>query len=163
MVREYSPDCPNWIRIELDFKPESSFKSEEKEFIDLFVCGSHMSELPLNHQLIELGAEFLCTTETAPHYRMFLLPKTESLPIRPGLVRCLEETVSLPGELWRIPLKNFGAFMLKIRFPLGISQVQLKSGDMKYGFCCDPSGVQKLYRDNEFKENLAFTSSRIAY
>ena len=128
--------------LELDFKPESSFKSEEKEFIDLFVCGSHMSELPLNHQLIELGAEFLCTTETAPHYRMFLLPKTESLPIRPGLVRCLEETVSLPGELWRIPLKNFGAFMLKIRFPLGISQVQLKSGDMKYGFCCDPSGVQ---------------------
>ena len=128
--------------LDSDFEPESCFHSEEKKFIDLFVCGSHMTGLPLNPQLTELEAEFLGTTQTAPHYRMFLLPKTESLPIRPGLVRCLEETVSLPGELWRIPLKNFGAFMLKIQFPLGISQVQLKSGDRKYGFCCDPSGVQ---------------------
>ena len=128
--------------LELDFEPESFFQSKEKETIDLFVCGSHMSGLSLNSQLTELGAEFLRTTETAPCYRMFLLPKNESLPIRPGLVRCTEETVSLPGELWRIPLSNFGAFMLKIRFPLGISQVQLKSGEKEYGFCCDSSGVE---------------------
>jgi len=127
--------------LETDFEPKSSFQSEQEETIDLFVCGSHMSELPLNSQLTELGAKFLCSAETSPYYRMFILPPTESLPIRPGLVRCSEETVSLPGELWRMPIKNFGAFMLKIRFPLGISQIKLKNGETEYGFCCDHSGV----------------------
>ena len=112
------------------------------ESIDLFVCGSHMSGLPLNSQLTELGAKFLCGAETSPYYRMFILPPTESLPIRPGLVRCSEETVSLPGELWRMPIKNFGSFMLKIQFPLGISQIKLNNGKTEYGFCCDRSGVE---------------------
>ena len=128
--------------LELKFEPEPLCDSQPKATIDLFVCGSHMSELPLNHQLTELGAEYLGEAETDPHYRMYILPSTESLPIRPGLVRCKEETISLPGELWRIPLKNFGAFMLKIRFPLGISQVQMNNGKTEYGFCCDPSGVE---------------------
>ena len=127
--------------LELEFEPESYYQAEEMERIDLFVCGSHMSGLPLNKQLTELGAEFLREVKTASYYRMFILPPTESLPLRPGLVRCAEETVSLPGELWRMPLKNFGAFMLKIRFPLGISQVDLQNGEMEYGFCCDPSGM----------------------
>ena len=104
--------------LEREFKPESPDQSGDAESIDLLVCGSHMSGLPLNGQLTELGATFLCEVETAPHYRMFILPPTESLPLRPGLVRCPEETRSLHGELWRMPLKNFGAFMLKIRFPL---------------------------------------------
>ena len=136
--------------LELEFEPESIEQSVSKESIDLFVCGSHMSGLSLNGQLTELGAEFLRKVETAPHYRMFVLSQTESLPIRPGLVRCPEETVSLPGELWRMPLKNFGAFMLKIRYPLGISQVQLNNGDMEYGFCCDPSGVESESEITDF-------------
>ena len=128
--------------LEREFKPESPDQSGDAESIDLFVCGSHMSGLPLNGQLTELGATFLCEVETAPHYRMFILPPTESLPLRPGLVRCPEETRSLPGELWRMPLKNFGAFMLKIRYPLGISQIRLKNGNTEYGFSCDPEGVE---------------------
>ena len=136
--------------LELKFEPESLVDSDQKEGMNLFVCGSHMSGLPLNKQLIELGAEFLHEAETAPHYRMFILSPTESLPIRPGLVRCREDTVSLPGELWKIPLKNLGAFMLKIRFPLGISQVQLKNGEMEYGFCCDPSGVESESEITDF-------------
>ena len=136
--------------LELEFEPESIEQSVSKESIDLFVCGSHMSGLSLNGQLTELGAEFLRRVETAPHYRMFVLSPTESIPIRPGLVRCPEETVSFPGELWKIPLKNLGAFMLKIRFPLGISQVQLKNGEMEYGFCCDPSGVESESEITDF-------------
>ena len=128
--------------LELEFEPDSIDQPGFQESIDLFVCGSHMSGLSLNGQLTELGAEFLQKVETAPHYRMFVLSPTESLPARPGLVRCSEKTESLPGELWRIPLKNFGAFMLKISYPLGISQVQLNNGDMEYGFCCDLTGVK---------------------
>ena len=128
--------------LEIEFEPQSFLQTEQKETIDLFVCGSHMSGLPLNSQLTELGAKFLCNVETSPYYRMFILPKTEALPIRPGLVRSLEETVSLPGELWRMPIKNFGAFMLKIRFPLGISEIKMNNGQTEYGFCCDISGVE---------------------
>ncbi len=137
--------------LELKFEPEPLCDSEHVASIDLFVCGSHMSELPLNQQLTELGAEYLGEAETDPHYRMYILPPTESLPIRPGLVRCKEETVSLPGELWRMPLKNFGAFMLKIRFPLGISQVQMNNGKSEYGFCCDPSGVESSSEITHFR------------
>ncbi len=137
--------------LELKFEPEPLCDSKHVASIDLFVCGSHMSELPLNQQLTELGAEYLGEAETDPHYRMYILPPTESLPIRPGLVRCKEETVSLPGELWRMPLKNFGAFMLKIRFPLGISQVQMNNGKSEYGFCCDPSGVESSSEITHFR------------
>ena len=141
MGRGNSPECSNGAGLETISSLNHVSISEQKETIDLFVCGSHMSELSLNSQLTELGAKFLCSVETSPYYRMFILPPTESLPIRPGLVRCSEETVSLPGELWRMPIKNFGAFMLKIRFPLGISQIKLKNGETEYGFCCDHSGV----------------------
>ena len=128
--------------LEIEFEPQSFLHTEQRETMDLFVCGSHMSGLPLNSQLTQLGAKFLCNVETSPCYRMFILPKTEALPIRPGLVRSLKETVSLPGELWRIPIKNFGAFVLKIQFPLGISQIKLNNGKTEYGFCCDRSGVE---------------------
>ena len=47
--------------------------------------------------------------------------------------RCSGETVSLPGSSWRMPIKNFGAFMLQIRFPLGISRIKLKNGKQSMG------------------------------
>ena len=136
--------------LELELEPDSLDQTTPNGSIDLFVCGSHMSGLPLNRQLTELGAEFLRKMETAPHYRMFVLPPTEVLPTRPGLVRCSEEPQSLPGELWRIPLENFGTFMLNIRYPLGISEIHLNNGDTEYGFCCDPSGVENCTEITHF-------------
>jgi allophanate hydrolase len=110
-------------------------------FLDLFVCGAHMKGLPLNRQLADLGSEFLRTTETAPTYQLYVLPSTQGLPERPGLVRCSAKTQPIRGEIWRIPERNFGAFMKKILYPLGISQVLLRDESSVYGFCCDASGV----------------------
>ena len=146
--------------LERNLQPKSALVDRGPSTIDLFVCGSHMTGLPLNPQLRELGGQFLRNAETAPHYRMFLLSATEHLPERPGLVRWDEKTACLPGEIWRLPLENFGAFMLKIRYPLGISQVKLKDGEMEYGFCCDSAGLD--YPEiTDFKGWRSFLSQRI--
>tara|TARA_B100000886_G_C20096188_1_gene355970 strand:+ start:166 stop:348 length:183 start_codon:yes stop_codon:yes gene_type:complete len=41
-----------------------------------------------------------------------------------------------------MPERNFGTFMKKILYPLGISEVVLRNGSSVYGFCCDASGVE---------------------
>ncbi len=125
------------------FDPESFTPSNGADsLIELFVCGAHMNGLSLNHQLTDLGSEFARTTRTAPAYRMYLLPSSGILPERPGLVRCGETTQPVRGEIWRMPSENFGAFMTKVSYPLGISQVLLEDGSLVYGFCCDPSGTE---------------------
>ena len=127
--------------LDRSFVPEPLTTVETDLFLDLFVCGAHMKGLPLNRQLADLGSEFLRTTDTAPTYRLYVLPSTQGLPERPGLVRCSAKTQSIRGEIWRMPERNFGAFMKKILYPLGISQVLLRDGSSVYGFCCDASGV----------------------
>ena len=41
--------------------------------ISVAVCGAHMSGLPLNRQLLELGAVMQERTRTAPLYRFYKL------------------------------------------------------------------------------------------
>ncbi|MGH8566965.1 MAG: allophanate hydrolase, partial [Gammaproteobacteria bacterium] len=41
--------------------------------VRLCVCGAHMSGLPLNGDLLRLGARFLGPAHTAPHYRLYCL------------------------------------------------------------------------------------------
>ena len=53
--------------------------------IALAVVGAHLSGLPLNHELRNLGARLLQATSTAPDYKLFALPGGE--PRRPGLLR----------------------------------------------------------------------------
>ena len=111
--------------------------SAEEEFIDVFVCGAHMEGLPLNIQLIGVGAHYLREATTASEYEMYLLPATPTLPPRPGLVRSEKSSWPQQGEIWRIPIENFGDFMKKISYPLGIGQVTLNDGSQVYGFICD--------------------------
>jgi NitT/TauT family transport system substrate-binding protein len=47
--------------------------------------GAHMRGLPLNAELVSLGGVFVRAVETAPCYRMFLLPGGP--PLRPGMLR----------------------------------------------------------------------------
>lgn len=39
------------------------------------VCGAHMQGLPLNHQLVSLGAKYVKTCKTAQGYRSFNVPQ----------------------------------------------------------------------------------------
>lgn len=100
--------------------------------IDIAVCGAHMSGLPLNWQLTDLGGEFVRAASTAPTYRMFALDDK-----RPGLVRVAEGGCSLELEIWRLPEVAVGSFLAGIPSPLGLGHVQLDDGSDICGFLCE--------------------------
>lgn len=108
--------------------------------IDIAVCGAHMSGLPLNHQLTELGAVFVTATHTAKGYRLFNVP--QKVPPRPGMVRDRSCDTALELEVWSMPLQNFGAFMVQIASPLCIGTVVLEDGSDVYGFLCEPDALE---------------------
>jgi allophanate hydrolase len=53
--------------------------------VELAVAGAHLSGLPLNRELIDIGAAFLREVETTADYRLFAL--AGSSPPKPGLLR----------------------------------------------------------------------------
>jgi allophanate hydrolase len=108
--------------------------------IEIAVCGAHMSGLPLNHQLTELGATFVKATKTAKGYRLFNVP--EKVPPRPGMVRDTSCESALELEVWSMPLENFGAFMVQIASPLCIGTVFLEDGSSVYGFLCESDALR---------------------
>jgi allophanate hydrolase len=109
--------------------------------------GAHMRDLPLNHQLTNLGARFLYATKTAPEYKLIRLQGGP--PLRPGLIRQTEGT-EIELEVWAIPSKNVGAFISQIPSPLGIGKVKLNSGEHVLGFICEAIGKLESQDITEF-------------
>jgi len=105
--------------------------------IAIAVVGAHMSGLPLNDQLLDLGGRFLGTAHTAPEYRLHALADG----IRPGLVRA-EDGASIALEIWALPEAAFGAFMKGIAPPLGIGTIALEGGETVNGFLCEAHGLE---------------------
>ena len=101
----------------------------------IVACGAHMSGLPLNHQLVDLGAVLIRTTRSAPGYRFYALE--DFAPPRPGMVRTTEDGQAIEVELWALPKSNFGSFMAGIPAPLGIGTVELEDGSFEKGFICE--------------------------
>ncbi|MBX2854339.1 MAG: allophanate hydrolase [Rhodobacteraceae bacterium] len=109
--------------------------------IELAVCGAHMTGLPLNWQLTELGGRFARKAETAAAYRFYAL--AGGPPARPGLVRSDEPgAASIALEIWSLPKTALGAFIESIPAPLGIGSIELSSGSWVKGFLCEASGVK---------------------
>lgn len=106
--------------------------------ITVAVFGAHMSGLPLNYQLLDLGARLLAGCCTSPDYRLYAIPG--ALP-RPGLVRTRQNGMAILGELWQVPLAGFGAFVAGIPAPLGIGDVTLDDGRVVKGFLCETSAT----------------------
>ncbi|MCL9773565.1 allophanate hydrolase [Vibrio methylphosphonaticus] len=114
---------------------------ESAECMDLLVCGAHMNGLPLNHQLIELGANFKRRTTTADRYSLYCL--AGGPPLRPGLVRNQVQGERIDVEVWRIPKKHLGALLEQIPHPLGLGSVELASGKWVKGFICEGIGIEE--------------------
>ena len=104
----------------------------------LAAVGAHMSGLPLNRELTDLGARFLYAARTAPVYRLYSLPGGP--PFRPGLVRG-ETGSAIALEVWALPASRFGDFIRGIPRPLGIGTLTLESGADVKGFLCEPIGT----------------------
>jgi allophanate hydrolase len=102
--------------------------------VQVAVCGAHMEELPLNHQLTARGARLVKRCRTAPLYRFYALPGGP--PLRPGLVRG-ECGAAIEVEVWALPATQFGSFVAGIPAPLGIGTVELDDGSRVQGFVCE--------------------------
>jgi len=106
-----------------------------EKFINVAVCGAHMAGLPLNTQLTALGGEFMEEISTAPEYRLFKL--NGFTPARPGLLRVANNGVAISLEVWKLPLKNYGAFVAGVPAPLGFGTLTLADGRAVQGFLCE--------------------------
>jgi len=111
----------------------------------LAVVGAHLSGMPLNHQLTDLGATLDRETRTAAIYRLCAL--NGAVPPKPGLVRVgPEEGSSIELEVWRISHAGLGRLIGGVGQPLSIGAVELLDGSSVPGFVCD-SRVAQAARD----------------
>jgi allophanate hydrolase len=108
--------------------------------LNVVVCGAHMQDLPLNHQLLERGAVLVRSARTAAKYRFYALPGGP--PKRPGLVRVAQQGASVAVELWAVPTQHFGSFVAGIPQPLGIGKVELEDGSLHSGFLCESIALE---------------------
>jgi allophanate hydrolase len=93
--------------------------------------------LALHWQLADRGAVLCQRTRTAPLYRMFAIPATDSIPPRPALVHDESSGASIEVEIWELEPAAFGDFVSKIPAPLGIGKVILESGAQVPGFIAE--------------------------
>jgi allophanate hydrolase len=126
--------------------------------IAIAVVGAHLAGLPLNRELVELGAIFLCETETTADYRLYALPGS---PAKPGLLRVGDGAgVAVKCELWALDPAGFGAFVAKIPPPLGIGTLRLKGGASAKGFLVEAEAVKTAADISKFGGWRSYLASR---
>ena len=106
--------------------------------------GAHMSGLPLNHELTNLGARCLGPARTEAAYRLFRLPGG---PVpKPGLLRDPNGTADggteIEVELWALDRAAMGRFMAGIPSPLSIGTIGLVDGRSCKGFLVEAAAIQ---------------------
>ncbi len=116
--------------------PASSPKSSVP-MMPIAVCGAHMEGLALHWQLQDRGAVLLQRTQSAPCYRLCLLPGSGRIPDRPGMIRVSEGGSAIAVEVWTLPQNTVGSFLEGIAPPLGLGRVQLADGSHVCGFICE--------------------------
>ena len=103
--------------------------------VSIAVVGAHMSGLPLNGQLTELGVRLESKAKTAPVYRFYAL--SGGPPRRPGMVRVAQGGGAVELEVWSLPAAAVGSFLRKIPAPLGLGTVALADSSGVLGFLCE--------------------------
>jgi allophanate hydrolase len=127
--------------------------------IEIAVLGAHLSGLPLNRELIDLGASFSREVETTPDYRLFALPG--SVPAKPGLLRVAEGAGSaIKAEIWTLDPAGFGDFVARIPAPLGIGTIRLSDGGSVKGFLVEAEAVKAAEDVSRFGGWRAYLGSK---
>jgi allophanate hydrolase len=133
--------------------------SAPDERIEIAVVGAHLSGLPLNRELLDLGASFSREVETTADYRLFALPG--SSPAKPGLLRVADGAGSaIKAEVWTLDKAGFGEFVGKIPAPLGIGTIRLKDGDSVKGFLVEAEAVKAAEDVSRFGGWRAYLKAR---
>lgn len=134
----------------------ASVPSNQK--IPIAVCGAHLEGLALHWQLKDRNATLRQRTTTAPCYRLFAMPGSETLPPRPALVRDDSAGKAIAVEVWELGAAEFGDFVSKIPAPLGIGKVRLADGSEVPGFIAEPratEGAEEITRFGGWRAWLA--------
>jgi len=115
-------------------------ETQLSDFIEIVVVGAHLSDMPLNRELTELGASFRRAATTTADYRFYAL--AGGPPKRPGLIRVADGTgAPIACEVWALPPAGFGTFVNTIPSPLGIGTLRLADGTTPKGFLAEPEGL----------------------
>ncbi len=109
--------------------------TNNEKYIQVAVFGAHMSGLPLNAQLTNLGGTFLKETTTAPEYKLYKL--NGFTPERPGLLRVVDGGATITLEIWQVPIESYGTFVSGVPAPLGFGTLTLVDGSSVNGFLCE--------------------------
>lgn len=127
--------------------------------IELAVVGAHLSGLPLNRELVSLGATFLRSVVTQPDYRFFALPGT--VPPKPGLLRVAAGAgQAIATEVWALEPESFGRFVANIPAPLGIGTLALADGSAVKGFLVEAVATAGAEDISDYGGWRAFLAAR---
>ncbi|CAN5192765.1 allophanate hydrolase [soil metagenome] len=107
-------------------------------WVDFAVFGAHLTDQPLNHELVRAGGSLISAVNTASEYRLYALDTT---PAKPGLVHDRALGSSIAGELWRLPVAGFGTFVAGLPRPMVTGTVVLDDGSAVSGFLCEPGAI----------------------
>ena len=127
--------------------------------IEILVVGAHLSDQPLNHQLVSAGGSFVRSVTTSADYALFALDTT---PPKPGLLRVAGGGASVAGEIWTLPASGFGTFVAALPAPMTIGQVRLADGGSVSGFLCEPVATEGAENISAHGGWLAWQRSRAA-
>jgi allophanate hydrolase len=122
-------------------------------WISIAVVGAHLSGEPLNHQLTDLGAQFVRATRTTAAYALYALPNTS--PPKPGLARVATGGVPIDLEVWSLSPAAFGTFVARIPVPLCIGRIELDDSSSVSGFLCEShalNGARDISRFGGWRE-----------
>ena len=114
--------------------------TQADDTIELAVVGAHLSGMPLNAELREVGARFDRAVRTVPCYRLHALAG-QQVP-KPGLLRTDQgDGVPIDVEVWRLAPDGFGRFVAGVPAPLSIGTLELEDGTRCKGFLVEPTGL----------------------
>lgn len=140
-------------------RPATWSVAHDDGLVEVCVVGAHLSGLPLNGELVALGAELCRKVATRPDYALHALPGT--VPPKPGLIRVADGAgTAIETEVWALTAVAFGRFVAAIPPPLGIGTIRLADGSAPKGFLCEAVALEGARDVSRFGGWRAFLEAR---
>ena len=105
--------------------------------LKLAVNGTLMRGLPLNPNLLNVGATFERAAQTEPSYRIWSIDDNY-----PAMIKVKEGGVSVALEVWKVPLSGLGIVLSQEPPGLAIGKVTLHDGEAVLGVIGEPLTVE---------------------
>jgi allophanate hydrolase len=129
--------------------------SATRENILVAVVGAHLSGMPLNSELLSLGARLVEKTTTTSDYKLYAL--ADSHPPKPGLLRVDPgQGHPIEVETWEMAIEEFGRFVALVKPPLSIGTLMLAGDRPVKGFLVEAVAVAQARDISSFGGWRAF-------